>query len=49
MFQNLRNHLMLGNEGNDAEGASTFAFQRVDKIDALDEADPIFSESGALF
>ena len=29
MFQNLGNHLMLGNEGNDAEATSTIAFQRL--------------------
>ena len=46
--QDLRNHLMVSNEGNDAEGPSTIAFQRIDKMDALDEAGPIFSESGAL-
>jgi hypothetical protein len=40
---------MLGNEGNDAEGPSTIAFQRLCLIHALDEPGPVFSESGALF
>jgi hypothetical protein len=49
MFQNLGNHLMVGNEGNDAERSSTIAFQRLCLIHSLDEPGPVFSESGALF
>ena len=49
MTQDFSNDLLLGDEGDDAEGASTLTFQRVGLIDPLDELRPAFSESGAFF
>ncbi len=49
MSQDFPNHLLLGDEGDDAEGASTLTFQRVGLIDPLDELRPAFSEGGAFF
>ena len=49
MTQDFSNDLLLGDEGDDAEGASTLTFQRVGLIDPLDELRPGFSEGGAFF
>jgi len=49
MTQDFSNDLLLGDEGDDAEGASTLTFQRVGLIDPLDELRPAFSEGGAFF
>ncbi len=49
MTQDFPNDPLLGDEGDDAEGASTLTFQRVGLIDPLDELRPAFSEGGAVF
>ncbi len=49
MSQDFPNDLLLGDEGDDAEGASTLTFQRVGLIYPLDELRPPFSEGGAFF
>ena len=48
MTQDFSNDLLLGDEGDDAEGASTLTFQRVGLIDPLDELRPAFSEGGIV-
>jgi hypothetical protein len=42
-------HLVLGNEGDHAVGASTITLQRLCLIHSLDELGPAFSESNTLF
>ncbi len=49
MTQDFPYGLLLGDEGDDAEGASTLTFQRVGLIDPLDELRLAFSEGGAFF
>ena len=41
MTQDFSYDLLLGEEGDDAEGASTLTFQRVGLIDPLDELRPV--------
>ena len=52
MSQDFPNHLLLGDEGDDAIGASAVAPERVGLMNAPDELDelcPSFSERGTLF
>ena len=49
MSQDFPNHLLLGDEGDDAIGASAVAPERVGLMNALDELGPTFSERGTLF
>ena len=49
VFKNLPNHLMLGNESDHAQSASTITLQRLGLIHSLDELRPAFFESGTLF
>ncbi len=49
MLKNFPNHLVLGNECDDAIGPAAVANQRVGLMHTLDEVSPAFSESGTLF
>ena len=52
MSQDFPNHLLLGDEGDDAIGASAVALERIGLMNApddLDELCPSFPERGALF
>ncbi len=49
MSQDFPNHLLLGDEGDDAIGASAVALKRIGLMNALDELCPTFSERGTLF
>ena len=52
MSQDFPNHLLLGDEGDDAIGASAVALKRIGLMNAPDELDelcPSFSERGTLF
>ncbi len=46
MSQDFPNRLLLGNEGEDAIGASAVALERIGLMDALDELCPSFPERG---
>ena len=49
MSQDFPNHLLLGDEGDDAIGASAVAPEGIDLMNALDELGPTVSERGTLF
>ena len=49
MTQDFPNHLLLGDEGDDAVGVPTVALERIGLMNALDELGPSFSERGTLF
>ena len=49
MTQDFSNGVLFKDEGDDAEGAPTLAFQRVGEIDPSDELCPPLSEGGPLF
>lgn len=49
MPQDFSNGVLFKDEGDDAEGAPTLAFQRVGEIDPSDELGPTFPEGGPLF
>ena len=49
MSQDFPNHLLLGDEGDDAIGAAAVALERIGLMNALDELCPSFPERGALF
>ena len=49
MSQDFPNHLLLGDEGDDAIGASAVALKRIGLMNALDELCPSFPERGTLF
>ena len=49
MSQDSPNHLLLGDEGDDAIGASAVALEGIGLMNALDELCPSFPERGALF
>ena len=49
MSQDSPNHLLLGDEGDDAIGASAVALEGIGLMNALDKLCPSFPERGALF
>ena len=48
MTQDFSNGVLFKDEGDDAESAPTFAFQRVGEIDPSDELCPTLCEGGPL-
>ena len=49
MIENFSNDFVLGDEGNDTEGAAAVTFQGIGLIHPPNELSPTFSQCGALF